>query len=178
MFQIYQNSAGVESFAYYMAKKYKGLDIAVVCKSGDFRQLERIQKYCPAYIHKGELIECKVIVINYDTSILDFVKCDKCYMVIHADYTQNCYKVYPKWDDTRITKVLGITQYICDKMKERFNIECELCYNPIVPEEENKRIVLVSATRLSPIKRWQTYESISTRARPCTSKLHLVCVYK
>lgn len=42
---------GVESFAYYMAKKYKDLDIAVMCKSGDVKQLERIRQYCPAYVH-------------------------------------------------------------------------------------------------------------------------------
>lgn len=42
---------GVESFAYYMAKKYKDYDIAIMCKSGDAKQLERIRQYCPAYVH-------------------------------------------------------------------------------------------------------------------------------
>lgn len=135
-----------------MAQKYKDLDICVLCKSGDARQLERIRKFCPAYVYRGEEFSCKVIVINYDTSILDFVKFDKCYMVIHADYTQPCYTIYPKWNDPRITKVLGITQHICDIMQEHFNIKCDLCYNPIVLEPRQKRITLVSATRLSKIK--------------------------
>lgn len=144
---------GVESFAYYMVKKYQDLDICVVCKSGDAKQLDRIREYCPAYIHHGEQIECKTIIINYDTSILDYVKCDNCYMVVHADYSQPCYKVFPKWKDERITKVLAITKYIQQMMKDKFSIDCELCYNPLVPEEPANRITLVSATRLSPIKR-------------------------
>lgn len=143
---------GVESFAYYMAKKYKDLDIAVVCKYGDVNQLQRIREFCPAYVHHGEDIICKVIIINYDTSILDYVKQGDCYMVIHADYSQPCYKVFPKWNDPRIKKVLAITKHIQTMMKETFNIDCELCYNPLVLDKPKKRITLVSATRLSKIK--------------------------
>lgn len=147
-----------------MAKKYKDLDIAVLCKSGDFKQLERIQRYCPAYIHRGEQVECKTIIINYDTSILDFVKCDNCYMVVHADYSQPCYKQYPNWHDERITKILAITKHIQQMLKNTFNLDSELCYNPIVPEEPIRRLTLVSATRLSKIKRWLANESSCTGA--------------
>lgn len=69
---------GVESFAYYMAKKYRHLDICVVCKSIDINQLERIQQFCPVYVHHGEDIYCKTMIINYDTSILDYVKERQC----------------------------------------------------------------------------------------------------
>lgn len=156
---------GVESYAYYMVKKYQDYDIAVVCKSGDVNQLERIRRYCPAYEHRGsEEIKCKTIIINYDTSILDYVECDNCYMVVHADYSQSCYTKLPNWDDKRITKILVITKYLQKMMKEKFNKECELCYNPLVPEEPCNRVVLVSATRLSKIKRWLANESTCRRA--------------
>lgn len=149
---IISKLGGVESFAYYMAKKYKDLDIAVLCKSGDAKQLDRIRRHCPAYVHRGEDIECKVMIINYDTSILDYVKSGDVYMVVHADYSQPCYTVYPNFTHPKIKKVLGITQYICDKIKEQFNVDCELCYNPIVAEDDEPRLTLVSATRLSKIK--------------------------
>ena len=73
-------------------------------------------------------------------------------MVVHADYTQSCYSIYPKFNHPKIKKVLGITQYVCDTVKAKFGIDCELCYNPLVLEPKQKRIVLVSATRLSAIK--------------------------
>lgn len=69
---------GVESFAYYMAKKYRHLDICVLCKSININQLERIQQFCPVYVHHGEDIYCKTMIINYDTSILDCVKERQC----------------------------------------------------------------------------------------------------
>ena len=85
-------------------------------------------------------------------------------MVVHADYSQSCYTKLPNWDDKRITKVLVITKYLQKMMKDKFNKECELCYNPLVPEEPCNRVVLVSATRLSKIKRWLANESIRRRA--------------
>lgn len=65
---------GVESYAYYMAKKYRDYDIMVLCKSGNINQLERIREFCPAEIHQGQKIYCKTMIINYDTSILDYVE--------------------------------------------------------------------------------------------------------
>lgn len=74
------------------------------------------------------------------------------YMTIHADYTQPCYSKYPDFHNPKIKKIFGITQYICDTAKEKFGIDVELCCNPIVLEPPQKRIVLISATRLSAIK--------------------------
>lgn len=143
---------GVESFAYYMAKKYKDYDIMVLCKSGDITQLSRIRKYCPAVVHHGEKIYCKTMIINYDTSILDYLVEGNVYMTVHADYSQSCYKILPKWHDARIKKVLAITKHIQKILKEKFNVDSELCYNPLVLEEKEKPIIIVSATRLSAIK--------------------------
>lgn len=64
---------GVETFTYEMAKKYRNLDIAVVCKTAHPTQLERVRKLCPAYLHTNQKIKCKVAIINYDTSIIDFI---------------------------------------------------------------------------------------------------------
>lgn len=73
-------------------------------------------------------------------------------MTVHADYTQPCYTIYPNFKHPKIKKVFGITQYICDTVKAKFGVECELCYNPLVLEDVQNRITLVSATRLSKIK--------------------------
>ena len=157
---------GVESFAYYMAKKYKDLDIAVMCKSGDPQQLNRIREFCPVYVHRGEEVICKTIITNYDTSILDFIDYNVCkerIMVIHADYSQSCYSQYPKWHDERLTRIITITSYLQKKMQDAFNLHTELCYNPLVPEDYSNPIKLVSATRLSKIKRRQPNESTRRR---------------
>lgn len=143
---------GVESFAYYLAKKYSYLDICVLCKSGNQLQLERIRNYCPVYVHHDQKIFCEQIIINYDTSILDFLEEGEATMVIHADYTQSCYSKLPNFYHKKLTRIFGITQYICDTVEKNFNVKCELCYNPLVLDKPQKRITLVSATRLSAIK--------------------------
>ncbi len=65
---------GVESFVWYMIRKYHNLDIMVLCRSIDTKQMARIQKYCPVVVHRGQKIYCKTLIINYDTSILDFLE--------------------------------------------------------------------------------------------------------
>jgi glycosyltransferase involved in cell wall biosynthesis len=72
-------------------------------------------------------------------------------MTIHADYNHEHYKVYPILDD-RIDGYFGITKYICKSFEEKFGKKCELHYNPLDILYTGKRLVLVSATRLSAIK--------------------------
>lgn len=65
---------GVETFLYYMVKKYQDLDIMVLCRKIDTKQLIRLQRYCPVVVHRGQKIHCKTLIINYDTSILDYLE--------------------------------------------------------------------------------------------------------
>ena len=141
---------GVETFVFEMVKKYKDLDIAVVYKTASKNQLCRIEQYCRTYKFTGQTIRCKVAVINYDSSIVDFIKEGKIYMTIHADYTDPAYKSYPYLDE-RITGYIGITKYICESFEKKFGKKCMLSYNPLFIEDK-KRLVLVSATRLSRVK--------------------------
>lgn len=63
---------GVESFAYYMAQKYRHLDICILCKTIDINQKERLRQFCPVYEHHGEKLLFKTMIINYDTTILNY----------------------------------------------------------------------------------------------------------
>ena len=153
---------GVETWAYEIVKKYRDLDIAVVYKTGDYKQLQRLKRYCPVYQHTNEDIECKVAIINYDTSIIDYITKDiwkenakegeGIYQGIHADYENKAYTWKPPTDE-RIKAYIAITKYIgasFEKMMGLHNI-IQL-YNPLTLDEEDETIMLVSATRLSRIK--------------------------
>ena len=143
---------GVETFVYEMVKKYHDLDIAVVYKRCNNEQLKRILKYCKAYKHTNQEIYCKVAIINYDTTIIDYIKEGKVYMTIPAAYSSPAYEVYPHFEDERIAGFFGITKFICSSFEEKFGKKAELHYNPLEIENTGKRLVLVSATRLSRIK--------------------------
>ena len=142
---------GVETFVYELAKKYQDYDIAVVCKQIAPNQYGRLSKICPVYVHTHQKIKCKTIITNYDTSILDYTEAECICETIHADYTNPHYTVYPKIDK-RVNHWLGITKHVCETFKNKFKVETELCYNPLEIEESEKELILVSATRLSPIK--------------------------
>ena len=151
---------GVETFIFEMLKKYHGLDIAVVYKTAHPTQLQRIRKYCPAYQFKGQEIICKVAIINYDTSIIDYItkdiwkenakKGEGIFQVIHADYENPAYSIIPQ--DRRVKNYIAITQHIADSFKKMTgNENILLGYNPLTIEKK-KPLILVSATRLSKVK--------------------------
>lgn len=149
---------GVETYAYELAKKYKDYDIAVVCKTIAPEQKKRLNKYCKVYIHKDQKIKCKVAIINWDTSIIDYITEDiwkqnakdgeGIYQGIHADYTHPSQGPLPQ--DDRIKSYLAITEDILknvSKMSKTKNIL--LCRNPLELEEDPPYLILVSPTRLA-----------------------------
>lgn len=144
---------GVETFTYEMAKKFQDLDIAVVYKTAHPLQVERVSQLCPVYQHTNQKIICKVAIINWDTSIIDFINIDaKIYQVIHGDYTNPAYTWKPPTHD-RITQYLGVTKLIRDSFSKYMNVSnVDYAYNPLSIEPYKKRLILLSATRLSRIK--------------------------
>ena len=149
---------GVETYAYELVKKYKDLDIAVVCKSIAPEQKKRLNKFCKVYIHKNEKIDCKVAIINWDTSIIDYITEDiwkenandgeGIYQTIHADYTHPSQGKLPQ--DPRIKSYLAITEDILHNfsiLSKATNVM--LCRNPLELEEDLPCLILVSPTRLT-----------------------------
>lgn len=145
---------GVETFIYENCKKYQDRDICVVYKTANKKQLQRLKKYCKCYqLTKDTKIKCKIAIINYDSSIINHLNEDaKVYQVIHADYTNPNYKTIP--GDNRVYKYIGITKYICNtypKLTGYNNIM--LGYNTLTIDDNNeKALILLSATRLSKVK--------------------------
>lgn len=143
---------GVETFTFEMVKKFKDLDIAVVYVTASQGQLERLRPYCKFYKHIGQRIECKVAIINYDISIIDYINEDaKIYQVVHGDYSHEAYTWKPPTHE-RIYKYIGVTKYIAESFKRITGLEnVTYGYNPLTIEDK-PFLKLVSATRLSKIK--------------------------
>jgi len=141
---------GVEKYLYELVKKYKDNDIAVVCKTIAKEQKKRLKKYCRVYIHKDEKIECKVLITNWDTSIIDYVNEDaKVYTVVHSDYSHKTQLNALPIDNPRITYIC-ITEDSKNKFEQLSGIDRTiLCRNPLTIENEEKPLILMSATRLT-----------------------------
>ena len=151
---------GVETWVYELVKKFKDYDIAVVYKTGNIKQLRRIRKYCKTYKHDKQMINCKVAIINYDTSIIDYI-CEeaKIYQGIHADYENPAYTIKPPTHE-RITSYIAITKYIEESFKRITGKQNVIqIYNPL-SIEKRKPLVLISATRLSRVKGKERMEKL------------------
>lgn len=144
---------GVETFIWEMVKKYQQYDIAVVYKTANKKQLERLEKYCMCYKHTNQMIKCKVAIINWDISIIDYIEDGAdIYQVIHGDYSNAAYTWRP-YTHPRIKDYICITKHILKTFKELMGVDnCILGYNPLTIDPEDKMLIMVSATRLSPIK--------------------------
>ena len=152
---------GVETFAYELAKKYKDRDVAVVCKTIHKNQLKRLSKICWVYKHTNQFIRCKTAIINYDTSIINFIEEGAdIYMGIHADYEHSFYKIkFPQHD--RIKAYIGITKHLVESFKRYTGKDnVILGYNPLTIEKEEPYLTLVSATRLTSIKGKKRMEAL------------------
>lgn len=135
-FKLVNSIGGVESFLYYLSKKF---EFEFWYKEGDPIQIQRLAKNIKVKKYNGEQLECDTFIVNYNPDIIDNVKAKEYIMMIHCDYLAVKFKpiTHPKF-----TKYIGVSQYVCDIFTKLTNIPCELCYNPVyldIPKVEKKK---------------------------------------
>lgn len=155
---------GVETWAYEIAKKYHDRDLAVVFRTGDQKQIERLSKLVPVYKHSNEKIECDVAILNYDLSIIPYIKARiGIYQTIHGDYENPAYS-WKSPTSPKIKEYICITDYLMDSVKRiTGNKNLRLSYNPLtIDDAGEKPLTLLSATRLSAIKGKDRMQKLAT----------------
>ena len=148
---IYQSDfniiGGTEQFVYYLVKKYaKKYDLTVLYKTGHSNQIRRIREYCDCIQYTGQRIECEKLFTGWDISVIDRIKADEYYEMIHADYKRQ--GITPR-THPRIKEYIAVSQAAADSWEELTGIKCKVIYNPLALDKPNKVIHLVSATRLT-----------------------------
>ena len=137
---------GVETFFYYLAKKYNKNDIVVLYKCADVKQLLRLSKYAKCIYYDGTPIKCNKAFFSYTIDIINNIVADEYIQIIHANYIEQNQtpNISPK-----ITKFIGVSKEVCKAFEKVSGKKCELCYNPIEIDKPKKVIKLISATRLT-----------------------------
>jgi len=150
---------GIETWLWNIAKKYgPDHDILVVYSYADKAQLRRLQRLVPTMKYNGSTIQCKKAFFCYDADIIDHVEAEEYFLVVHGDYKA---LGYPAPKLPKITRVLGVSQIVCDSYKELTGRDCELAYNPLVPVKPRKVLRLISATRISPEKAPENFKKLA-----------------
>ena len=146
-FSTINSIGGVETFFYYLARKYgEDHDITVYYSSGDPDQLKRLRQYARVRKYTGGRIKCEKAFFNYNMDIIDSVEADEYIAIIHYDALAMGMRpnTHPK-----ITKYVGVSNLVCENFTKVTGLPCELCYNPIILDKPKKYLRLVSATRLT-----------------------------
>lgn len=147
-FKSVNSIGGVESWLYYLSKKY---EFEFYYKDGDPVQIKRLSKNIMVKKYKEEKLICDKFIVNYNPDIIENVEAKEYIMMIHCDYSAVKFKpiTHPK-----ITKYIGVSQYVCDVFEKLTGIKPELCYNPVYlekPKVEKKKdkIHLIYAGRMT-----------------------------
>lgn len=145
-FRFLNKIGGIETFFYYLAKKYQDWDITIYYLDGDINQINRLKKYVRVKQYNGEQIECDKAFFNFNLDIIENVKAKEYIQIAHGDY--KAMGVKPN-THKKITKYLGVSKQACNTYKEVTGYDTELVYNPIEIDEPKKILNLISATRLT-----------------------------
>jgi len=145
---------GIESFFYYLAKKYKDWDITIYYTIADAAQVERLSKYVRVQQYQGEEIECEKAFLNFRyKDIINNIHAKEYNYLIHSDYKDMVDRGQLRREyipiDSRFTHYYGVSQIACDNFKKLTGITPILCYNPIVLDPPKHKLKLISATRLT-----------------------------
>lgn len=144
-FKNLNSIGGVETFIYYLAKKY---DFKFYYKEANPKQIKRLSQYIEVRKYK-EPIKCDKFFCNYGLDIE--VEAKEKYHIAHCDYKQVSFKPI-RYEGF---KYIGVSQLACDSFKELTGEDIELIYNPVeiekpkVEKYNDDKLHLISATRLT-----------------------------
>ena len=159
-YQTLNSVGGIESFFYYLGKKYgKDFDITVFYHDADAAQVERLQKYIRVKRYRdGTIIRCKRAFVCFNVGILDFIEADEYYQTLHGDYAALGF--YPQ-THPKIQKYISVSETVRDAYQKGKGADSIVSYNPIVLEKPKKVLNLVSATRLTEDKGLARMEALA-----------------
>ena len=145
---------GIETWFYNLSCLFKDLDITFIINEGSYPQIQRVAKNTRLLIWNGkDRIECERLFVNFNLEILNYVKADRIYCVLHGDYLDMVNRNQLVREnlpiDPRINEYIGISKQVCDSWLELTGIKATLCYNPVLPPKPHRTIRICSAQRMS-----------------------------
>jgi len=149
-FKNINSIGGVESFFYYLSKKYNNFTILYngedMYRERRRLQVKRLNERVETIHYNGEKIKCKRFFCNYDPDIIDNLEAEEKILLIHTLYKKRNLRI-PYLD--KFDKFIGVSETVCKDFKEWTGKEIELIYNPIELDKPKKVLKLISATRLT-----------------------------
>lgn len=150
---------GIETFLYNFFKRmHNKVNIVFVYKNADEEQIKRYSEYVKCVKFGNQQFDCDVVLLMsaWGASITQNVRSGKIIQMIHCNLED-----YRKKNLFTLTPDVFVDQYVCvsedvqSALKRLHNIDSEVIYNlldntmPIYKKPKNKKLTLITATRLS-----------------------------
>lgn len=140
---------GIETWLYYIAKKYNVGQITVLYSQADEEQVKRLQPYINCIQYTGQNITCNKIIYTMTISVVPelYNNAKERYIIVHCNYGNEYKYEYSKIP--RMDKIYAVSDIARDNFKKVQEQEVFTLYNPVEVDKPKKLLKLISATRLT-----------------------------
>lgn len=140
---------GIETWVYYIAKKYNIGQITLLYTRADKEQLDRLEPYIKTLQYTGQKIKCNKIIFTMAQHVVPelYESAKEKFLLVHANYGkvyEYGYEKFPEMD-----KVYAVSDVARDSLKKLTEQEVFTLYNPVEIDKPRKLLKLISATRLT-----------------------------
>ncbi len=140
---------GIETWLYYIAKKYNIGQITLLYYSADLEQIKRLEPYIKTVQYTGQPIKCNKIIFTMaqtvDSRLYESAK--ERYLLVHANYGKIYEYGFEKFPD--MDKVYAVSNVARDCLKKLTEQEVFTLYTPTEIDKPKRLLKLISATRLT-----------------------------
>jgi len=140
---------GIETWVYYIAKKYNIGQITLLYSRADKEQLDRLEPYIKTIQYTGQKIKCNKIIFTMAQHVVPelYESAKEKYLLVHANYGKVYEYGYEKF--LEMNKVYAVSNVARDSLKRLTEQEVFTLYNPVEIDKPRKLLKLISATRLT-----------------------------
>lgn len=149
---------GIETWLYYIAKKYNIGQITGLYTRADSEQLKRLEPHIKMVKYTGQKIKCNKIIFTMAQHVVPelYESAKERYLIVHANYGKVYEYGYEKFPD--MDKTYAVSNVARDCLKKMSEREVFTLYSPVEQDKPKRLLKLISATRLTTEKR-RTEES-------------------
>ena len=152
---------GIETWIYYIAKKYNIGQITVLYSQADDEQLARLRPYVNLIQYTGQSIKCNKIIFTMTISVVPdlYREAKERYAIIHCNYNDKFKYEYA--EIPRMDKIYAVSDVAKESFKKVQEQEVFTLYNPVAPDKPRRLLKLISATRLTEEKGLSRMQKLS-----------------
>lgn len=154
---------GIETWVYYIAKKYNIGQITILYTRADSEQLKRLEPHINLIQYTGQKIKCNKIIFTMAQTVEPdlYENAKEKYLLVHANYGKVYNYGYEKFPE--MDKVYAVSDVARDCLQKLTEQEVFTLYNPVEVDKPKKLLKLISATRLTQEKGAERIELMSKK---------------